>query len=400
MIRSGPIPILELVNVLALGGAEGQFLERLRTLDRRRYRPLVGVLKCEGPHLSELLRLGVEPEPVPLAESFAHPATAWAVARLAARIRRERVKLVHAQDFYTNLLAVPAARLAGARVIVSRLDLAHHHGPGHRRALAWACRFADRVQVNALAIQRQLVHEDRIDPSRIALVSNGIDLARFDERWRSALEEPLPVPRGARVVTIVANLHPVKGQEDAIDAVARLASRHRDLHLLLVGDGERRPILEAHAAASGIGDRIHLAGHRIDVPAVLRASDILISSSRAEGLSNSVIEGMAGRLPVVATAVGGTPELIAEGRTGLLVPPRAPEAMARALDRLLADRALAMRLGDAARRFVEEELSMDRMARAFAGLYDEVLGESSPDLPENLPSRSRAREPAGRSQTR
>jgi glycosyltransferase involved in cell wall biosynthesis len=379
MTKGGPIPILELVNVLMLGGAEGQFLERLRTLDRRRYRPLVGALKPAGPHLEELRRLGIEPARVTLADSLAHPATAWAVARLAAWIRREGVRLVHAQDFYTNLLAVPAARLAGARVIVSRLDLAHWHGPSRRRALAWACRLADRVQVNALAIQRQLVTEERLPAERIALVPNGIDLAGFDARAREPLAAPLLVPEGARVVTIVANLNPVKGQEAAIDAVALLAARFPDLHLVLVGEGERRPLLAARAAARDVGDRVHLLGHRTDVAAVLRASDALVSTSHAEGLSNSIIEGMAARLPVVSTAVGGSPELVVDGKTGLLVPPRAPEALARALAQVLADADLARRLGNAARRFVAQELSVERMARGFAALYDAVLGESTAD---------------------
>ncbi len=379
MNRSAPVPVLQLVNILALGGAEGQFLERLRTLDRHRYRPLVTVLKPEGPHLDELRRLGIEPQPLPLPPSFAHPSTAWAVARLAASIRREGVRLVHAQDFYTNLLAVPAARLAGAKVIVSRLDLAHWHGPNRRRALAWASRLADRIQVNALAIQRQLVAEERLEPARIALIPNGIDLARFDARSSEAPAAPLPVPADARVAIVVANLHPVKGQEDLIDALAALAERHPRLHLVLVGEGEQRGFLAARVAGHGLGDRVHLAGHRTDVPALLARAHVLVSSSHAEGLSNSVIEGMAARLPVIATAVGGTPELIADGKTGLLVPPKAPEALARALARVLDDDDLARRLGNAARRFVEQELSVARMARSFAALYDAVLGPSTTD---------------------
>jgi glycosyltransferase involved in cell wall biosynthesis len=378
MNRAEPMPILQLVNVLALGGAEGQFLERLRTLDRRRFRPLVAALKPEGPHLAELQRLGIDVHHISLAPSLAHPTTAWAVARLATWIRREGVRLVHAQDFYTNLLAVPAARLAGARVIVSRLDLAHWHGPNRRRALAWACRLADRVQVNALAIQRQLVVEERLDPGRIAVVPNGIDLARFDRRFRET-PAPWPVPEGAPAVAIVANLHPVKAQEDAIEALALLSGRFPDLRLVLVGDGERRGFLSARAVARGVGPRVHFLGHRTDVPAVLARCRALVSSSHAEGLSNSVIEGMAARLPVVATAVGGTPELIRDDRTGLSVPPRSPPNLARALERILADPALARRLGNAARRFVEQELTVERMARSFASLYESVARGDAAD---------------------
>lgn len=367
------IPVLHLVNLLGgIGGAEGQFVERVRSADRLRWRHLVAALERRGDP-EELVRLGIRPREFRLAGSFVHPATAATILRLAAWMWRERVRLVHAQDFYTNLLAVPAARLAGARVIASRLDLAHWHGPRRRQALRLATRLADRVQVNAAAIRRQLVEEEGIAPERIEVVYNGIDLARFDRRARDPLEAPLPLPEGARAAAIVANLHPVKGQEDAIEALARLGDRARDLHLLLVGEGERRPLLASLARRLGLAGRVHLLGHRRDVPAILARCELLISSSHAEGLSNAVIEGMASRLPVVATAVGGSPELIVDGERGLLVPPRSPQALAMAVQRLLADQGLRRRLGGAARTWVERELPIEAMARRFERLYEETL---------------------------
>lgn len=368
-----PTNVLHLVNILGVGGAEGQFVERVRTTDRGRFRPLVAALDASGRHLEALRAEGIEPVSFPLGPSFAHPTTAWIVARLAAWMRGRNVALVHAQDFYTNLLAVPAARLAGAKVIVSRLDLAHWHGSARRLALALATRAADRVQVNAMAITRQLVDEERIDPSKVALVHNGIDLARFDARADRPLDAPLPVPPGAQVITTIANLHPIKGQEDTVRAVANLAPSFPSLHLLLVGEGEKRQVIVDCARRLGVEDRVHLVGHRADVPAILARSHVLVSSSRAEGLSNSVIEGMAARLPVVATAVGGTPELIDGRSRGLLVPARSPERIADALARILSDPDLARSLGSEARAFAERNLRIEVMSRGFDRLYEEVL---------------------------
>ncbi|AKU91292.1 glycosyltransferase [Vulgatibacter incomptus] len=369
-----PSTVLHLVNILGVGGAEGQFVERVRMTDRGSFRPLVAALDTRGRHLPELRALGLEPAEFRLPRSFAHPMTFGTVARLAIWMRAQQVRLVHAQDFYTNLVAVPAARLAGAKVIVSRLDLAHWHGPRRRLALAWASRLADKVQVNAEAIARQLRVEEGIDPSRIVLVRNGIDLGRFDARAAAPLDMALPVPPGSLVAAVIANLHPIKGQEDVVQAVARLAPRFPSLHLVLVGEGERRGPIVRCAAALGISDHVHLLGHRADVPAILGRCRMLISSSYAEGLSNSVIEGMASRLPVVATAVGGTPELV-DGRTrGLLVPPRSPARLADAIERLLEEPDEARAFGTRARAFVEEHLEIGHMAQRFNRLYEAVLG--------------------------
>lgn len=367
--------VLHLVNILGIGGAEGQFVERLRWLDARRHRSIVATLRRVGPNLATLEALGMPPREFPLGPTVAHPRTAQVIGAIAALARREGVDLIHSQDFYTNLLAAPAAALCGAKLIVSRLDLAHWHGPRRRQALAWATRAADRVWVNAWAIQRQLVEEEGRDPARIAVIENGIDLRRFDGRADAGLDAPLPTPEGARLVAIVANLHPVKGQEDAIDALAFLASRHPDVHLVLVGEGDRREHLLARARARRLERRVHLLGHRMDVPAILRRAEVLVSSSHAEGLSNSVIEGMAARLPVIATRVGGNPELVLDDETGFVVPPHAPAAMGERLERLLADADLRDRLGEAGRAAVEARFPIDRMARRFEALYDEVLDD-------------------------
>ncbi len=341
--------ILHLVNILGIGGAEGQFVERMRWLDPRKHRSVVATLRRVGPNLATLSAIGMDPWEIPLGPSLAHPRTAQVVAEIVRLVEREKIALIHAQDFYTALVATPAARIAGVKLVLSRLDLAHWHGPRRRAALRMACRAADRIWVNAWAIERQLAREEGIDPRKIRVIENGIDLERFDQKLREGLAAELPVPPNARVAVIVANLHPIKGQEDAIDALGFLGSRFSDLHLLLVGEGERLEPLRERARARRLQRRVHFLGHRMDVPAILDRADVLISSSHAEGLSNSIIEGMAARRGIVATAVGGTPELIRDGESGFLVPPHAPSVMAERLGALLSDSELRARFGEEAR---------------------------------------------------
>lgn len=370
--------ILHLVNILGIGGAEGQFVERIRWLDPRRHRSVVATLRRVGPNLATLSSLGIEPREIPLGPSLAHPETAKAVGRIVSLCREVGASLIHSQDFYTNLLAAPAAAVAGVGLVLSRLDLAHWHGRHRRMALSLATKMADRVQVNAWAIHRQLVREEGIPPRRITVIENGIDLARFDRRMGEPLRAELPLPPGAKAMVIVANLHPVKGQEDAIDAFAHIASRFPDVHLLLVGEGDRREILLARSRARRLEKRVHFLGHRLDVPAILARAEVLISSSHAEGLSNSVIEGMAAGLGVVATRVGGNPELIRDGASGFLVSPYAPARMAEAMERLLRDEALRREMGREARATVEARFPIDLMARKFEGCYDAVLERRRP----------------------
>lgn len=369
--------ILHLVNILGIGGAEGQFVERMRWLDPRKHRSVVATLRRVGPNLATLSAIGMDPWEIPLGPSLAHPRTAQVVAEIVRLVEREKIALIHAQDFYTALVATPAARIAGVKLVLSRLDLAHWHGPRRRAALRMACRAADRIWVNAWAIERQLAREEGIDPRKIRVIENGIDLERFDQKLREGLAAELPVPPNARVAVIVANLHPIKGQEDAIDALGFLGSRFSDLHLLLVGEGERLEPLRERARARRLQRRVHFLGHRMDVPAILDRADVLISSSHAEGLSNSIIEGMAARRGIVATAVGGTPELIRDGESGFLVPPHAPSVMAERLGALLSDSELRARFGEEARQTVEARFPIELMARRFENLYDEVLQEEA-----------------------
>ncbi len=361
--------MVEFTNCFRFGGGEVQVLELLRRLPSD-YDVAVHALDASGPLLEETRALGYEPHLHPLGGSLVHPATLAEVVRLARWLRREHVDLVHAQDFYSTLLGVPAAKLAGVPVAVSRLDLVHWHGKARHLALAAASHAADAVIANCDAVRDLVVHQERISPHRVVVIRNGIDVARFDALRGSPLAAPLPETGGGPVAVLVANMrHEVKRQEDFLVALAQVRRGVPDAVGLLVGEGGRRPGLELLARDLGLGGAVFFLGGRPDVPAVLARATFGVLCSRQEGLSNAVMEGMAAGLPMVVTDAGGNAELVKDGERGYVVPPERPDALAQAMLRTIADPARARRMGEAARRFVQMELTLERMIGEHDRLY-------------------------------
>ncbi|GAC1341927.1 MAG: glycosyltransferase [Myxococcales bacterium] len=384
------VPVLHLINQMGIGGAETQFVERLR-LHPTGFSAVVGCLDRSGPMLGEMLKLGFDPELYSLKGSLLRANTMLQVGRIAALIRRRGIKIIHGTDINTNLLGLLAARLTGARSIASRVDLGHtRHGFGrmHRALEMWVARNSDMVVANADAVREVCIRVEGCKPARVAVVRNGIDISRFDRLAKEPLQAPLPVPAGATVVAVIGNLWPVKGHRTLVEAVARLGPRFRDVHFVCAGDGPERSFLEQRIAELCLRDRIHLLGHRRDVPAVLARARAACLCSNAEGLSNALMEAMTARLPSVATAVGGTPELIREGENGFLVPPRNPEKLADALGHLLGDLGRARAMGEQGRLRVERELTLEQAAEGLRLVYRRMLnGASVQTLLEPEPAR-------------
>lgn len=373
---SSDIPVLHLVNRFWIGGAERQFVERLRRHPAG-FRAVVGCLEASGPMLDPVRALGYEPEIFPLKGSMLQPNTAVQIARMAALIRAEGIRIVHSTDFNTNLLGLAAARLSGAKAIVSRLDLGHLRAGFarlHRKAESLSSRLADLVVVNADAVREVCLREEGVKPERCVVVRNGIDLKRFDTQAGQDLRSPLPGDPAAPFVAVIGNLWPVKGHRILLEAVARLPAALRQVRFVCAGEGPEREELTRRIAELGLRDRVLLVGHRLDVPAILARAQAACLCSSAEGLSNALMEAMAARLPIVATRVGGTPELVREEDNGLLVPPGDACALAEKLGALLQRPETAREMGLRGRRRVETELSLERMAEGHGALYRRALG--------------------------
>ena len=368
------MPVLHLAHRFYVGGSERQFIERLRAHPEG-FDPVVACFELSGGNLTDFRALGLpQPEVFPL-RGLLRPAALAQIRRLAAFIRRRDIRVVHGTDFPSNLLGLVAARLAGARMVVSRVDLGHLRpgfGRWHRRVERWLSGAADAVCANAEAVRQLCIREEGCRPSRVKVVRNGLDLSRFDALAAQPLDAP--IPEGDPLVAVVANLWPVKGHRGLIEAVGRVRERIPGVHFALIGDGPERAFLEQRIAALGLGRQVTLLGTRYDVPAILARTDAACLASQAEGMPNAVMEAMAARLPVVATAVGGVPELIADGENGFLAPPGDPAALANRLVELLSDRARGRTMGERGRVRVQREWSLQRLAEGHGALYRGVLG--------------------------
>jgi glycosyltransferase involved in cell wall biosynthesis len=285
-----------------------------------------------------------------------------ATRRLRALLRRERIDLLHTHTLLEgNVVGRVAGRLAGARVVAHmHIENVFRDGPGRRVQILLddaTARLAHRIVAVSDATRESLVRQG-YPADRVVVVHNGVDPPEPVEPVRLA---------DGPIVLEVARLAAVKGQRELIRAVAGL-----DATAVLVGrDVEQGGTYQRELArrAEEESARVVFAGYRDDVAALLEGCDVVCLPSHAEGLPLVLLEAMSRGKPVVATAVGGTPELVEHEVTGLLVPPRDVEALRAALERLLGDGELAQRLGRAARERVRERFSAERSEKRVLGLY-------------------------------
>jgi glycosyltransferase involved in cell wall biosynthesis len=203
---------------------------------------------------------------------------------------------------------------------------------------------------------------------RIKVIRNGVDLSRFKPGDRAAARAALGLPLDGLVIGTVGRLVPVKDQRTLLDALSLVRNHRVVFSAVLTGTGPLRDTLVAHSNALGLGD-VSFLGNRFDVERVLAAYDVFVLSSESEGLSNTIQEAMACGLPVVATRVGGADELVDENRSGFLVPPRDPPALAEAILCLALDRSRRESMGAAGRRRAEACFGLDNMVREYETMY-------------------------------
>jgi glycosyltransferase involved in cell wall biosynthesis len=289
------------------------------------------------------------------------------------------VQIVHAYSFYGNVFATPPAKLAGVPVVIASIrDLGAYLTPKQATVQRYVCRLADCVLVNADAVREWLISEG-YNPAKIVVIRNGVDLGRFSAPGQPAqLRAKLGVPSDTPLVAVVSRLNRLKGLEQFLEAAGLIAPRFPDARFLIVGetpphDPNYLDQLKSLAERLGILDRVIFTGLRSDVPMLLASVSVAVMPSLNEALSNSLLESMAAGAPVVATRVGGTPEALVDGQTGLLVPPADVRSLASSIARLLETPALAAQLGLAARQLIAERFSIARMTATTSRLYEELL---------------------------
>jgi glycosyltransferase involved in cell wall biosynthesis len=332
--------------------------------------------------------------PAPLLEAFAPDLTGVAIeteaveaeswrrrdqiARLSAFIARFKPDIVNAHLFRSTAVAAPLARWHGARVVET-----YHGREGWRRGLLGGSflpdrlvsRLVDRVIAVSEAARAFLISGKGYDPRKIVVVPNGRDLSVFRPgAGGQAVRKELGIDRATPLIGVIGRLEEQKGHVYILEAWPSVLAEFPDARLLLVGDGSLRAALERRAQDLGVTGSVLFAGFRSDVPRVLDALDVLALPSLYEGMPLTAIEASAMAKPVVATAVDGTPEVVRDGRTGRLVPPRDVVALSRALRSVLRDPAAAKRLGSAGRDLVFNRFDLTRQVDATARVYRETAG--------------------------
>ncbi|HTS27234.1 MAG TPA: glycosyltransferase [Bryobacteraceae bacterium] len=372
-IESRRIRLLQMLTNFHIGGTERQVANLALGIDSSHFDLHIACLRNSGELLAELETLEV-PRPEFRIGPLYSPKTFWQGIRLARYVRRNLIQIVHSYGFYPNVFTVPVARIAGASIVVASIrDTGDLLTPLQRRLLKMVCRLADCVLVNAEAIRESLIRQG-YDPNHIVVIRNGITVPRSERKRRGALlRRELGLPLSARLVGVFSRLNRMKGVDYFLDAAAMVAAESPDVCFLVVGDGVIRTELEDQARRLGLDRRIGFAGFRNDVPDLLSEAAVSVLPSLSEGISNTLLESMAAGTPVIATRVGGNPEVVEDEVSGLLVPPRDSAALAAAMSRLLADRELAIRLGRAGAQRVSDLFSIEHSVHQTEELYQQLI---------------------------
>jgi glycosyltransferase involved in cell wall biosynthesis len=365
-----PVAIALVITDLDVGGAERALATLATRLDPERWRPGVFCLGKPGP-LAEVLRQANLPCEC-LSANRRNPMQA--IGRLARSLRRFAPQLVQSFMFHANLAARLAAPWAGSPWVVGGLRVAEHQKKWHLaldRLTAPLATGSVCVSQGVLRFSRDVA---RLDPARLTVIPNGIDPAPFDCAPRLPRSE-IGVPDHAHLALCVSRIAPQKGLPDLLDAAERVIGQRPDWHLALVGDGPHSNwLVRQIAARAPLRDKVHWLGRRDDVPSLLQSADLLVHPSLWEGMPNAVLEAMAARRPVVGTAVEGTEDLVVPGQTGWLVPAGDAAALSRALIEAADSPECRRRYGEAGRRRVEEDFSLETTVSAYERLWAAILG--------------------------
>lgn len=362
-----PVPVLLMVRELNLGGSERQMAETAKGLDRGCFDPRVGCFRPAGLRGDDLRDAGVPIVHFPVPSL----ASVKGAVSIAGYIREQGVRLVHTFDTPANLYGVPAARLAGSAIVVSSQRVHRGLWPSiQRHALRITDHLVDGIVVNCEYMRRHLRDEEKAPAGLIHLCYNGIDTSIFKPargHWPEALRE------ATLVIGVVCGLRPEKGLGTLLEAFAAVHSLAPGMKLALVGSGSCLAELQGRATALGIHPDCVFEPATQRVPEWLNAIDIFVLPSLSEALSNSLMEAMACGCCVAASRVGGNPELVAHGETGMLFEPGNPAGLSEVLRQLIGAPALRGTLAGNAARVIHTRFSREAAAHRMGEIYTRLL---------------------------
>ena len=363
------VRVVEILATGTNGGAQEHLYGLLTRLDPSRYDVSVVSLSA-GSAVRKIERAGFDVVVID------EPEDARAIEALTAHLRVIDADIIHNHMFRAETVGTCAAlalEATGHRrpYVVSTVHSSRIRSEEDRRHLRELTPFMDQLIAVSRSIEHKLVDEERVQ-APVRLIYNGVDLSRYDHQEPCCtLPEEYGMEAGSQIVGVVARLEPEKGHATLIEAWPQVLRAVPEAYLLIVGEGSRREALETQARELRVAHRVVFTGRRDDVPAVTAALDVAVLPSYREAQGLSILEAMALSRPVVASNVGGIPEMITDGVSGLLVPPHDADALAAAVIRLLSDHPYADTLGRAGHDTVHDRFCIELMVSAIQDIYDE-----------------------------
>lgn len=375
---NGKLHLAHIIGFLGVGGMELGVLRQSNALCRRGFKVSIIYLDEKQPEAEALL----DPE-VNTIRVRKTPGIDWKIIlRLAQHLRTQQVDIVHTHNWTTYLYGVLAARVSRVPIIIhgehgrdTETQDTHWKRILVRRLLARMCHHLTAVSTD---IQFMMLRTWRLAPHKVSFLPNGVDLQKYrPPKNRSVAKARIGLRNDAPVIgTIIGTFRPIKGLPCILHAMSAVCRNYPTAQLVIVGDGDSRKDMLLLTRKLGIGHRVHFLGKRTNIPEILGAMDVYVNASLYEGMSNTILEALACGVPVVATAVGGTPKLLRDGKYGILVPPHAPEEISRAICRLLATPELRHKYAVHGRQLIEMHHSFELMIQNYERLYRRLFAMS------------------------
>ena len=374
------INILQIVDGFRLGGAETKLLELVEKLDKGRYNVIVCGLLESGALLEKFRDTGCKV----VVFHRKHRFDVSIIPRLIKLIKQERIHIVQTTLFYADFLGTITAKLAGVPVSVSWETISHFHSFYKLKHRGWAYRLAmtlaDRIIAVSDDVKNSIVQLRKIKPAKIVTIPYGVDMSRFKKNSKLKKRMELGFNEKEIIVGVIARLEHVKGHIYLIEALPQIKKLHQNVKCVFVGDGDARETLAERCEQLGLMSDVKFLGFRHDVADILQTFDVFVLPSLSEGLPNAILEAMASSVPVVATDVGGIPEIITNGWNGKLVPARDSAALAMTIGEILSNPDQARILASNAYNFVKEKYSLSHQIEQFDRIYVQLLRKKYHDF--------------------
>jgi L-malate glycosyltransferase len=355
-----------------VGGAEKQLYLLAKSLNPTLFEPLVVQLSPYGPLPLPIGRYGnIQLYHFPTRRLYSYHGVRQ-FCRILQLTRRKRIDILHTYFEKSEVLGWLVAKLANIPVwITSRRDLGFKRSRLYDRLFAFTSRDCSKCIANCHAIKNQMINKGSIIKEKVDVIYNGIDFSRYKKTYDDkALRREIGLKDNVRLVGMVANFyHEIKGHQFFLEAAKIIQEKISDVEFVLVGDGFLIDQYREKAEIMGLNGKVHFLGKRGDVPAILSMFAVSVLCSTSEGLSNTILESMAAGKPVIATRVGGNPELVDDGVTGLLVPPSDSDSLAEAIIFLLQNPWKALNMGSAGRVVVGKKFTLNTMIERYENLY-------------------------------